>query len=507
MAVTITHDHLTAIDSPRPAVTVQPPHVSWKALAPIVLALVLALIPPPEGLAPHAWYFFAIFAGVILGLMLEPLPGGAIGLIGITVVTVLSQFVLFAPAELAKPGFKAYNAALTWALSGFANTTVWLIFGAFMFALGYEKTGLGKRISLLLVKKMGRRTLTLGYAVAVADTLLAPFTPSNTARSGGTIYPVIRNLPALYDSKPNDPSSRRIGSYIMWVAIATTCVTSSMFLTGLAPNLLAIEMVNKTAKVSLTWTQWFMAFAPVGILLLALIPLVTYWLYPPEVKSGDAVPKWAGEELGKLGGLTKREIVLGVLVLLALGMWIFGGDYINATTAALVVISLMLIFGVVSWDDIVKNSAAWNTLAWFATLVALADGLNRVGFVKWFADTIGAHMGGFSPFTAMILLVLVFYFTHYLFASITAHVTAMLPVMLAVGMTIPGINMPQYSLLLCLTLGIMGILTPFATGPSPVYYGSGYLPSKDYWRLGAIFGVLFIAVMLIIAVPWLALIQ
>jgi L-tartrate/succinate antiporter len=507
MAISVTHDHAPPIETPRPAVTVRPPHVSWKAVAPIVLAIVLALIPPPEGLAPHAWYFFAIFAGVILGLMLEPLPGGAIGLIGVTVVTVLSQWVLFAPAELAKPGFKAYNAALTWALSGFANSTVWLIFGAFMFALGYEKTGLGKRISLLLVKTMGRRTLTLGYAVAVADMLLAPFTPSNTARSGGTIYPVIRNLPALYDSKPNDPSSRRIGSYIMWVAIATTCVTSSMFLTGLAPNLLAIEMVNKTAKVSLTWTQWFVAFLPIGILLLAMIPLVTYWLYPPEVKAGDAVPKWAGEELAKLGSLTNREITLGLLVLLALGMWIFGGDYINATTAALVVISLMLVFGVVSWDDIVKNSAAWNTLAWFATLVALADGLNRVGFVKWFAEIIGAQMGGFSPFTAMILLVLVFYFTHYLFASITAHVTAMLPVMLAVGMTIPGINIQEFTLLLCLTLGIMGVLTPFATGPSPVYYGSGYLPAKDYWRLGAIFGALFIAVMLITAVPWLALIQ
>ena len=180
-----------------------------------------------------------------------------------------------------------------------------------MFALGYDKTGLGRRISLLLVKKMGRRTLTLGYAVAVADTILAPFTPSNTARSGGTIYPVIRNLPALYDSKPNDPSSRRIGSYLMWVAIATTCVTSSMFLTGLAPNLLAIELVNKTANVSLTWTQWFVAFAPIGIALLILIPLLTYWIYPPEVKAGDEVPKWAGEELAKMGGLTQREITLG----------------------------------------------------------------------------------------------------------------------------------------------------------------------------------------------------
>ena len=106
---------------------------------------------------------------------------------------------------------------------------------------------------------MGRKTLTLGYAVAAADLLLAPFTPSNTARSGGTIFPVINNLPPLYDSKPDDPSMRRIGSYMMWVAIATTCVTSSMFLTGLAPNLLAKELVKKTANVELAWGAWFMA--------------------------------------------------------------------------------------------------------------------------------------------------------------------------------------------------------------------------------------------------------
>jgi L-tartrate/succinate antiporter len=174
---------------------------------------------------------------------------------------------------------------------------------------------------------------------------------------------------------------------------------------------------------------------------------------------------------------------------------------------ALVVIALMLVLNVVSWEDIVRNAPAWNTLAWFATLVALADGLNRVGFVKWFADAVGAHMGGFSPFTAMILLVLVFYFTHYLFASITAHVTALLPVMLGVGASIPGIDMREYALLLCLTLGIMGVLTPFATGPSPVYYGSGYLPARDYWRLGAIFGVLFIAMLIVVAVPWLAVIR
>ncbi len=481
--------------------------VPWKALLPVVAAGVVALLPAPEGLAPHAWYFFAIFVGVIVGLMLEPLPGAAIGLIGVVLAAVLSPYVLFGPAELAKAGFKPANASLSWALSGFANTTVWLIFAAFMFALGYEKTGLGRRIALLLVKAMGKRTLTLGYAVTIADLLLAPFTPSNTARSGGTVFPVIRNLPALYDSQPNDPSARRMGGYLMWTALAATCVTSSMFLTALAPNLLAVELVNKTAKVAIAWGDWFVAFAPVGITLLLVLPLLVYWIYPPQVKSGEAVPRWAAGELAQLGTLTRREVLLAVLVLLALALWIFGADLINATTVAMAVIALMVILRVVSWDDILANKQAWNTLVWFGTLVALADGLNRVGFVKWFADTVGGQMAGFPPMLALLLLVAVFFFTHYLFASITAHVTAMLPVMLAVGMGIPDIDLRLFAMLLLFTLGIMGILTPYATGPSPVYYGSGYVPARDFWRLGAIFGVIFFAALLAIGLPWYALIR
>ncbi|BCG03945.1 ABC transporter permease (plasmid) [Paraburkholderia sp. PGU19] len=475
----------------------------WKAIAPVIVPIVVALIPAPAGLEQHTWYYFAIFVGVIVGLMLEPIPGAAIGLIAVTIVAVFSEWVFFSPEQLAKPGFNVANASLGWALSGFSNGTVWLIFGAFMFALGYEKTGLGRRIALMLVRAMGRKTLMLGYAVMVADAVLAPFTPSNTARSGGTIFPVIRNLPPLYDSKPNDPSARRIGSYIMWTAIATTCVTSSIFLTALAPNLLAAELIRKTVKIDLSWMQWFTAIAPAGIVLLLAVPLLTYVLYPPEVKQGTEVPAWAAEELRKMGPLTRREWVLGVLVLVALALWIFADDYVNPTTAALMVIALMLVTRVVSWDDMLANKQAWNTFAWFATLVSLADGLSKTGFVKWFADMMSHHMSGFSPTFAAVILVLIFFFTHYMFASVTAHATAMLPVMLTVGSTIPGMPMEAFALLLALTLGIMGILTPYGTGPSPVYFGSGYLPAADYWRLGAIFGIVYIVVFLVISVPLL----
>ena len=245
----------------------------------------------------------------------------------------------------------------------------------------------------------------------------------------------------------------------MWVAIAATCVTSSMFLTALAPNLLASELVQKIAKIEIAWMEWFVAFAPVGILLLAVVPLLVYWIYPPEVKEGAEVPAWAAKELEKMGPLSQKEITLGILVVIALLLWIFGGDIMEATTAAIAVISLMLLLNVVTWDDITANKAAWNTLAWFATLVALADGLTRVGFVKWFAESVAGQLTGVSPTVAVAMLLLINFFGHYLFASVTAHVTAMIPVLLAVASTIPGVNMRTLALGLCLQLGIMGILT------------------------------------------------
>ncbi|EMM6760791.1 anion permease [Pluralibacter gergoviae] len=470
---------------------------------PIVVAVLLLFVPVPDGLPPYAWHYFAIFVGVIVGLIFEPLPGAVIGLTGVVVIALASQWLLFSPEQMSAEKFKLASASFKWAVSGFGNSTVWLIFGAFMFAAGYDKTRFGRRLALILVKYLGRRSLTLGYAITFADLLLAPFTPSNTARSGGTIYPIIANLPPLYGSKPNDPSSRRIGSYLMWVAITAACITSSMFLSALAPNLLAQALVKSITGLDISWGSWFMAFLPVGILLILVMPLLAFWLYPPEVKVNDEVPLWAARELEKLGKLSRNEILLLVFVCCALVMWIFAAQWIEPAMAALLIIVLMLWTGVLEWNDITSNKAAWNTFVWFATLVALADGLSSTGFITWLGKEGGALMSGISPGTATIVLLLAFYLLHYLFASTTAHTTALLPAMLTIASTIPGINMQVFCMLMVTSLGIMGIITPYGTGPSPIYYGSGYLPTKDYWRLGTIFGAIFLAALLLIGYPWM----
>ena len=474
----------------------------WRAGLPLLAGTIIAVSPAPAGLPPHAWLYFAAFVTVILSLITEPLPAPAIGVIGVTAVAVLR--LPFGPTELADPAFRAPAEALKWALAGFANGTVWLIFAAFVVAMGYEQTRLGRRIALFLVKHLGRRTLGLGYAIAISDLVLAPFTPSNTARSAGTVFPIIRNIPELYGSRPGD-SPRRIGAYLMWVAFSATCVTSSMFVTALAPNLLALAMVRTATGIEIAWTEWFVGFLPVGAALILVLPYAVYRLYPPEIRTSHEVPRWAALELRDMGHVTRREAIMALLMLGALVAWIFGSTVIDPTMVALVVIALMLLAGIVSWDDIVGNRPAWTVLCWFATLVVLADGLNKVGFVDWFGRTAAALLAGYSPTVVMICLVALFFFVHYMFASLTAHTTAVFPVILAAGVAVPGMPIRIFALLLGFSLGLMGVITPYATGPAPVYFASGFLARGDFWRLGLIFGLMFLGALLLIGVPWLIL--
>jgi L-tartrate/succinate antiporter len=438
----------------------------WRSVArvaaPLVVGAGLALWPVPQGLTPNAWHYFALFTAVIVGVI------------------------------------------TAWALSGFANTTVWLIFAAYMFALGYSKTGLGKRIALLFIRTMGRRTLGLGYAVAFADLALAPFMPSNTARSGGTIYPIIRDIPELYGSYPNDKSARKIGAYLMYTALATTCVTSSMFLTGLSPNVLAADLVFRIIHVKFSWIGWFVGFAPVGIVLFLLTPVLLYKIFPPEIKEAPEAPRWAGEQLRTMGPITRKEVMLLALVSVALALWIGGTTYIDATMTAILVVVLMLILRVVSWKEILGNIQAWDVLVWFATLVTLANGLVETKFVDWVAQSLAPSFSGRAVGMSIVLLAGAFYFLHYFFASITAHVSALLPVFLGIAMKIPGVSPMRWALVLGYTIGLMGILTPYGAGPSPIYYRCGYLQGRDFWILGLILGLVFFAVYILIGMPWMA---
>ena len=456
-----------------------------KLFSPLLVLAILWFIPAPEGLSPNAWHFLAIFFAVVVGLIIEPVPAALVGFSAISLVAVLG---LMGNAK----------DSITWALSGFSNSVIWLIFAAFMFALGYKKTGLGRRVSLIMIKYMGKSSLGLGYAVAFSDLVLAPFMPSNTARSGGSIYPVAINIPHIFDSYP-DKDPRKIGAYISWVAIATTCVTSSMFLTALAPNLLAVDLITKSTGHAISWVEWSSVMLPLMIPLFLLTPWLTYIVYPPTQKKSPEAPAWAAEELKTLGAITFKEYLMAGLATVALVLWIFGTEFgVDSTTVAIAIVAVMVLTNVITWDDLISNKAAFDVLIWFSSLVAMASGLQKVGVLAWIGTNTQAMLSGMSPTTLIISLLVLFFLLHYFFASVTAHVTALIPIFMAIAVSLltPEQVVP-FTIILAGSLGVMGIITPYGTGPSPIWYGAGYISQARWWALGAIFGALYLGVMIL----------
>lgn len=456
-----------------------------KLFSPLIVLALLWFIPAPEGLSANAWHFLAVFLAVVVGLIIEPVPAALVGFTGISFVAAIG---LMGNAK----------ESITWALSGFSNSVIWLIFAAFMFALGYKKTGLGKRVSLVMVKYMGKSSLGLGYAVAFSDLVLAPFMPSNTARSGGSVYPVAINIPHIFNSYP-DNEPRKLGAYISWVAIATTCITSSMFLTALAPNLLAVDLIAKSSGHVITWGEWAAVMLPLMVPLFLITPWLIYVIYPPTQKQSPEAPAWAAEELKKLGAITFKEYLMAGLATVALFLWIFNKEFgIDSTTVAICIVAIMVLTNVITWDDLISNTAAFNVLIWFASLVAMASGLQKVGILTWIGAGTQATLSGLSPMTLIVSLLVIFFLLHYFFASVTAHVTALVPIFMAIAVNLltPEQVVP-FTIILAGSLGVMGIITPYATGPSPIWYGAGYISQAKWWGLGAIFGALYLAVIIL----------
>lgn len=448
----------------------------YKGALCIAITLVIAFIPPPQGVTPEAWRLLAIFIGTIVGLILEPLPMGAVALIAIA-VTALSKAV-------------PYKAAL----SGFSNSTIWLIVSAFLFACGFIKTGLGKRIAFLFIKMFGKTTLGLSYSLMAADLVLAPATPSNTARAGGILYPIIRSLCSVFGSEP-DNNPRKIGAFLIKTEYQVNLITSAMFMTAMAANPLVAELAKQTAGVDLTWGTWFLAGLVPGILSLMLIPLLIYKIYPPEIKKTPEATEFAKKELKKLGPMTGKEKTLLVIFFVVLSLWATTKTLhnIDATIIAFAGISLMLIFNVIQWEDVLKEKSAWNTLIWFSSLVMMASYLNKLGLIKWFAENVSTSLAGMNWTLALILAMIIYLYAHYAFASMTAHVASMYPAFLAVAVT-AGAPPVLAALGFAYFSNLNASMTHYATGPAPIYFGSGYIPLPTWWKIGFLVSVVNICI-------------
>ncbi|MBA3439836.1 MAG: DASS family sodium-coupled anion symporter, partial [Pyrinomonadaceae bacterium] len=250
--------------------------IRWGAV--LLAGFGVVLVPIPSGITPQSWYLLAIFIATIVGLILQPLPGGAIVLLGVSTIALTG---VLPPAE---------------ALSGYADPIVWLVLAAFFMSRGMLKTGLGRRIAFLFIRAMGHRSLGLGYALVSTDLVLATIIPSNGARTGGIIFPITKSLAEAYESTPG-PTARRLGAFLMILIYQCDVIICAMFLTGQASNALIAKFAQQVTGIELSYNQWALAAVVPGVVSLVVVPQVLYRIFPPEIKNTPGAAALAAAEL------------------------------------------------------------------------------------------------------------------------------------------------------------------------------------------------------------------
>lgn len=449
----------------------------------LIYLVVAHVIPAPAGVTPGGWRLTGVFLATIAGLMLQPIPGAAI------VIIAIALFPLVGGLTLKE------------ALAGYASPSVWLVLAAMLMSKALRDTGASRRIALGFVRRFGRSSLGISYSLLLSDVTLAGGIPSITARSGGIILPIARSIAELYKSSPG-ATAPLLGTFLMTALYQSSVVACAMFLTGQASNVLAASIAAELTGVKVTWASWFVAGLVPGIASCIAVPYFVYRLLPPQLTRTPAAADYAREQLAAMGPLRGREaITLAVFVIVCL-LWVTTAWHkVDVTLVAMLGVSVLILTNVLDWETALAEKPAWDVFVWYGGLLMMGDVLNQTGSTKAFALAIGSLFTGVPWFAVLIVTILIYFYAHYAFASITTHLLAMFPafVVMLIGMGTPP-KLAVYSLA-CLANLTAG-LTHYGTTAAPIVYAEGYVSFHDWWRVGLLASFLNLGIWLTIGFAW-----
>jgi len=454
----------------------------WRWTAVLVPGLLLYLLPLP-GLDTVQRHLLAIFVATIVAMVAQPMPMGA---------SVLMAMTLLALTRTLPPAK---------ALSGFSNITVWLIYLAFLFGRAFTVTGLGKRIGYFFVRRFAHSPLSLGYSLAAADFVLAPFIPSDTARGGSVIFPVTRSVASALDSEPG-PTANRAGKYLMLASFHTCYTASAMFLTSMAANPLIAEFAMRVGHIDLTWMRWFAGASVPGFLTLAVVPWLLCRIARPELRDMHPAREHARAELQKMGPLRRDEKWLIAILLAVMAAWVTSNWHgVSNTFVAFAGLAAILLTRVLSWEDLLAERRAWDALIWFAPLLMMSDALTDTGVVKTLSARLFGLMAGWPWMLVLMTLAVFYFYVHYSFASLTAQTTALYASFLAAAL---AADVPPLvaALPLAYISSLNAAITHYGTGSAPVFFGAGYLRQGEWWRIGFLISLVDLAIWLGVGIGW-----
>ena len=455
----------------------------WRLGVCVAIAALGWIIPAPSGMPADGWKILGVFIATIASFILRPLPMGPMVLLG-----------LIALAATHTMPFKVL-------VGGFGNKVVWLVVAAFLIAGAVEHTGFGRRIALSLVSWLGRSTLGLGYSICVSEFILGPVVPSNTARGGGIMAPIVRSLASALGSQPGD-HPERAGRYLVLIGSHANLITASMFLTAMAANPLVAEMAKIHLDVDFTWGRWALGAIVPGLVGLALLPLLIHRLARPTISDARAAQEKARSELDEMGPWTRGQKIMAAVFVLLLVLW--STKFVHGMGSALVAwigVCVLLLTGTESWDEVTGNAKAWDTLIWLGGLVTMATALKDKGVIDWFANIMSDQVSGLPGVLVVLVLGLVYFYSMYGFSMFTAHITALIGAFFAVAAATnapPLLTVAVLAYFSCLC----GAMTNYSTGPVVIYFGLGYVPVSNWFKIGFVVSIFHLAIWLTIGMAW-----
>ena len=455
----------------------------WRFLALIAIFLIIEfLLPRPASVTAPGWRLVGIFGATIAGLILQPIPGGALVLLAVTLSAAFGGLTI------------------TQALSGYGDPTVWLVMAAFFISRALINTGLARRIALFFVRLFGRSSLGVSYALSISDMVLAAIIPSNGARSGGVVLPIVRSIAELYGSYPHE-SAGRLGNFLFSAVYQGICISAAMFFTGQASNALAAKMATD-AGYPIDWTKWFLAGIVPGLCSMAVVPWIVMKLNPPEIRSTPEASAFAADELRKLGPFQRKEWILTAVFVAVCGLWATSSLHgIDITITALFGSTALLLTGVITWEDVKSEKAAWDIFIWYGGLVQLGKSINNTGVTREFAAWAAALLGDATWPVILAISLGIYFYAHYAFASITAHILAMYPPFLAV-LVATGAPLGLVAFAFACFTNLAAGLTHYGTTPSPMFYAHEYVPFQTWWKVGFAVSLVNIAIWSTVGFGW-----
>jgi divalent anion:Na+ symporter, DASS family len=375
----------------------------------------------------------------------------------------------------------------------------------------------------LFIRWLGKHSLGLAYSLVSTDFLLASIIPSTGARSGGVVFPIAKSLCEAYDSRPG-PTASRLGSFLMPLLYHCDVIICAIFLTGQASNVLIARFAQQTTGIELTYARWLLYSIVPGIVALLIVPNLLYRLFPPDVKHTPEATEFANRELKTLGGMSRHEKTLLAVFLMVAVLWIIRGlagvipslapvvpselvtalSYVGAldySIPPLLGVCALLVTGVLEWADLLAEQSAWDVFIWYGGLVRMAEALGETGITKKFAEAAAGFTHGWPWWAAFAALLLIYFYAHYAFASITAHATAMYIPFLVV---ILGAGAPPYLAVLSLAYfsNLDACLTHYGTTSAPIYFGAHYVTQRTWWKIGLIVSLLTIPIWVVFGFVW-----